>query len=123
MKSGKEAQALAALVSNGTVRKAAAASGIPERTLWRLLERQDFSEKLEQEKERLITTASDNLKAKLNAATTALADVMENEATPPQARIAAAKTILEYALRYVETTDILHRLDQLERQTMADNGT
>lgn len=123
MKNSKEAQAIAALVSHSTVRQAAVASGIPERTLWRLLERPDFSERLEQEKEKLISTASDSLKGKLNAATTALADVMESEATPPQAKIAAAKTILEYALRYVETADILHRLDQLERQTMADNGT
>lgn len=122
MKNSKEAQALAALVSSSTVRQASAASGIPERTLWRLLEKPDFSARLEQEKEKLISTASDSLKAKVHAATRAIADVMEDADAPAAARITAAKTILEYALRYAEMADVIHRLDELERQMAADSG-
>lgn len=122
MKNSKEAQALAALVSNGTVRQAAAASEIPERTLWRLLEKPDFSARLEQEKMKLIATASDSLKSKLTAATTTLANVMEDVDTPPQVRVTAARTILEFSLRYSEMADVLHRLDELERLINADNG-
>lgn len=122
MKNSKEAQALAALVSHSTVRQAAATSGIPERTLWRLLERPDFSARLEQEKIKLIATASDSLKSKLTAATATLANVMEDEDTPPQAKISAAKLILEFSLRYSEMADVLHRLDGLERLINADNG-
>ena len=123
MKNSKEAQALAALVSHSTVRQSAAASGIPERTLWRFLERPDFSERLEAEKGKLIATASDSLKSKLTAATTTLANVMEDVDTPPQVKVTAARTILEFSLRYSEMADVLHRLDELERQIAADNGT
>lgn len=122
MKNSKQEQALAALMANPTIREASKASGIPERTLWRYLKQQDFSGRLEAEKGKLISVASDRLKSKLDAATRAIADVMEDADAPPQTRINAAKIILEFSLKYAEMSDVIHRLDELERQVIADSG-
>lgn len=122
MKNSKKDQALAALVTHSTIREASKSSGIPERTLWRYMEQPDFSERLAVEKGKLISSASDRLKSKLDAATQAIADVMEDAEAPPQTRVNAARTILEFSLKYTEMADVIHRLNELERQVMADNG-
>lgn len=123
MKNSRQDAAIAALVSNPTVRDASKASGIPERTLWRYLGQEDFTKRLDEERSRLVSDATDRLKSKLAAATSAIAEVMEDQDAPPQTRVNAAKVILEFSLKYSEMSDIIHRLDELERQTMAEDGT
>ena len=39
---------------------------------------------------------------------------MQNPATPDASRVAAARVLLEYAIKYAEMTDINRRLDKLE---------
>lgn len=123
MKNSRQDAAIAALVSNPTVRDASKASGIPERTLWRYLGQEDFTKRLDEERSKLVSDATDRLKSKLAAATSAIAEVMEDKDAPPQTRVNAAKVILEFSLKYSEMSDIIHRLDELERQTMAEDGT
>lgn len=123
MKNSRQDAAIAALVSNPTVREASKASGIPERTLWRYLGQEDFTKRLDEERSKLVSDATDRLKSKLAAATSAIAEVMEDKDAPPQTRVNAAKVILELSLKYSEMSDIIHRLDELERQTMAEDGT
>lgn len=123
MKTIRQDAAIAALVSNPTVREASKASGIPERTLWRYLGQEDFSKRLDEERSKLVSDATDRLKSKLAAATSAIAEVMEDQDAPPQTRVNAAKVILEFSLKYSEMSDIIHRLDELERQAMAEDGT
>lgn len=123
MKNSRQDAAIAALVSNPTVREASKVSGIPERTLWRYLGQEDFTTRLEEERSKLVSDATERLKSKLAAATSAIAEVMEDQDAPPQVRVNAARTILEFSLKYVEVSDIVRRLDELERQTAAENGT
>lgn len=123
MMNSRQEVAIAALIAHPTVREAAKASNIPERTLWRYLGQEDFTKRLDEERGKLVSCATDRLKSKLAAATSAIAEVMEDQDAPPQTRVNAAKVILEFSLKYSEMSDIIHRLDELERQTMAEDGT
>lgn len=43
-----------------------------------------------------------------------LQEIVQNPATPDASRVAAARVLLEYGLKYAEMTDINKRLDRLE---------
>ena len=43
-----------------------------------------------------------------------LQDIVQNPATPDASRVAAARVLLEYGIKYAEMTDINRRLDKLE---------
>jgi ribulose 1,5-bisphosphate carboxylase large subunit-like protein len=51
-----------------------------------------------------------------------LKDVAENEDSPASARVSAAKTILEMAMKAVELDDVIRRLDELEKAIEARKG-
>jgi hypothetical protein len=50
-----------------------------------------------------------------HAAVSALQDVMSDSDSPASARVTAAKTILELAIRAVELEDLAARVEALER--------
>ena len=56
------------------------------------------------------------LQAKIAQATLAIVEIMNNKETPPQSRISAARTVLEYALKLTEETEIVTRIEALEAQ-------
>ena len=119
MNSGREEKILAALLAAPTVREAAITSGIPERTVYKYLARPDFRAEYQRKKTELVRVAWDGLRGSLVEAIDVVRGLMADPLAPPQTRLNAARTTLEFTLKATEQLDILTRLEALEA---AQNG-
>jgi len=119
---GKQAAALAALLVHPTVRDAARAAQMAEGTLWRYLSDPTFAAHYQEARRQ----ATEHLIARLTADSTkaakVLIDVAEDEAAPASARVSAARTIIEQALRGAELRDLVTRVEMLEQALPAARG-
>lgn len=106
---------LAALVTCGSVRKAAKTAGVSETTIRDRLNDPAFHKRYEKAKTAVLTEACDTISSRLTAAVDCLSDVMEDEQNSATVRVSAADSILRHGLRYIETANILTRLDVLEQ--------
>ncbi len=110
----KQEQALAALLTHANVRDAAAEAKVSEATLWRFLRDPAFSARYKQARREI----TDHLIARLQAdsvrAAKILMDVAEDVSAHAGARVSAARTIIEQALRGAELRDLVERIAVLE---------
>lgn len=113
---------LVALLASSSISGAAAAAGCGQRTIYRRLQDQAFTKRLEEMRLESLETARNALLSRLNSAVDTMADVMENAENGPSTRLSAARMLVDSALRMVEVVDVERRLDELERRTMAQNG-
>lgn len=113
-------RALSALLSERTIQAASEASGVPYRTITRWLQQKAFSREYRARLDTLVNDAASNLKKSLTGAVEVLQEIAENAEAPPNARISASRTLLDSGLRYIETLDILSRLEAVE-VAVADN--
>ena len=113
-------RALTALLSERTIQAASEASKIPYRTLTRWMQQEAFSREYRARLDALVNDAASSLKKSLTGAVEVLREIAENAEAPPNARISAAKTLLDSGLRYTETLDIIQRLEAVE-VAVADN--
>jgi len=114
LKNSKRELLLSALLTNPTVKQAAASVGIPETTAFNWLRDPDFSAEYKQRKRQAVNEASDYLQSRISAATRTIDDLMSDENIPPQVRLNAAKTILDTAYRVVAQAEIVERIEVLE---------
>ena len=121
MKNSKRELLLAALLTNPTVKEAAASVNIPETTAYNWLRRPDFAEEYKQRKRRAVSEASDYLQAKINEATQIIVEIMGDADTPSQVRLNAAKAIIDTAYKVIEQAEIVARIEALEA-LKDDNG-
>jgi hypothetical protein len=109
------------MLTNRTVEDAARAAGISLRTAWRLLRdplvtarlrelRRDVMDGVMQKLQDNATRAADNL------------DELQRTAESEAVRLAASKATLEFALRSVETIDVLERLAAIEQKLKSPEG-
>lgn len=105
---------MAALIACGSVRAAARAVGVSETTVRARLNDPDFRKEYETAKGAVLEEACDCLAARLTSAVDALSSVLDSDSTPVTVKVSAADAILRHGLRYVETANILRRLDALE---------
>jgi uncharacterized protein (UPF0147 family) len=49
------------------------------------------------------------------AATRVLSEIMQDETAPASVRVGVAKAVLDFALSAVTTTDLMERVEELER--------
>ena len=113
-------RALSALLSERTIQGASEASGVPYRTITRWMQQEAFSREYRARLDALVDDAASGLKKSLTGAVEVLREIAENAEAPPNARISASKTLLDSGLRYIETLDILSRLEAVE-VAVADN--
>ena len=113
-------RALSALLSERTIQGASEASGVPYRTITRWMQQEAFSREYRARLDALVDDAASGLKKSLTGAVEVLREIAENAEAPPNARISASKTLLDSGLRYIETLDILSRLEAVE-VAIADN--
>ncbi len=111
---GKQAAALAALLAHPTVRDAARAANVAEGTLWRYLADPTFTAHYKKARRQVTEHLIARLTADSTKAAKVLIDVAEDEAAPASARVSAARTIIEQALRGAELRDLVTRIDALE---------
>lgn len=105
---------LAALLTSRSKKDAAAAAGIAERTMRTYFEDPEFCQRYREAFAGVIEDATRQAQALLMPALSTLQTVMEDEEIPAQARITAAKSIIDYSLKLTEQADILEQLRELE---------
>ena len=113
---------LAALLTSRSKKEAAAAAGIAERTMRTYFEDPEFCQRYREAFAGVIEDATRQAQALLMPALSTLQTVMEDEDIPAQARITAAKSIIDYSLKLTEQADILEQLRELERWKEELNG-
>ena len=105
---------LAALLTSRTKKEAAAAAGISDRTMRSYFEDKEFCQRYCEAFAGVIEDATRQAQALLMPALSTLQTVMEDEEIPAQARITAARSIIDYSLKLTEQADILEQLRELE---------
>jgi hypothetical protein len=107
--------ALQALLTHPTQKEAAAAAGVSDATLWRYMRDEEFSRRLREARHQAVGHAAASLQGGAGEAIAVLRDLMTKEDAPPSARIAAARIVIDYSFRVVETDDLKARLGELEQ--------
>jgi len=114
---------MAALLTSGTRREAARKAHVSESTIYNYLQDPVFSEEYENRRKQLITDASDQIQRGLAPAISTLREIAEDVKASKNARVAAARALIEYGIRLAEITDIYKRIDRLEEQAKeGENG-
>ena len=105
-------KALAALLVSKSRVDAARVCGLSTKTL------QGYeklpAEALEKGRREALADAAHRIAAGYSETVDTLQDIVQNPATPDASRVAAARVLLEYGIKYAEMTDINRRLDKLE---------
>ena len=101
-KAVSDEQIIAALLNSGTIKAAAAAAGVSERTVYDRMANGEFQALYKAAKADLIRAAVLSLNGKVQAAIDTIADVMNNEQNNPATRLQAAQTILNSAARFAQ---------------------
>lgn len=111
---------LAALLENGSIRKAAAALGCSAGCVRDRLRDEQFKNRFEEAKAAALNEATDCMKIRVSSAVDTLSAVMEDTDNPATVRTSAADSLLRHTLRYIEQADILRRLAALEAAREGD---
>ena len=93
---------IAALLNHGTIKQAAAAAGVSERTMYDRMNSGEFKELYKAAKADLIRGAVFSLNGKLQEAIDTIAGIMADESTNAAIRLQAAQTILNTAGKFAE---------------------
>ena len=109
----KKQKALLALLTQPTKEKAATAAGITSKTLRGNLAEADFQAEYKRAFSGLVEDATRQAQQAIAPALSTLREIVEDGEENAQARIYAARSLLEYSLKLTESTDILNRLDEL----------
>jgi len=112
--SRKKDAAIVALVTEPTIADAAKKAGISHATLHRWLQIKDFKDAYREAKREAVSAAISRLQRTATEAVDALRDVMNDAESPANARVSAARAILELAIKAIELEDLEARVEQLE---------
>jgi hypothetical protein len=111
----RQSKALEALLSEGSIGKAAAACEVPERTLRHWL-RSDaaFQDAYREARRESVRQSVARLQQASGAAVTVLLQLMATKGSPPAVRLAAATKVLEMSHKAIELDDVIARIEALE---------
>ena len=103
---------IVALLAHPTIKEAAAAAGVNESTVWRLMQREDFQKAYRAAQEKALDGALGTLQG---AAVAAVATLQRNLGCGvPAAEVGAAKVLLDFTLKAREQFGLDARLKALE---------
>ncbi len=111
----KDELIIAALISNPTVKAAAAACGVSETAIYDRLRKDEFKKRYAEARYQLIEQSTAFMQGLVGEATAKMRDIMNDPNAAPQVQLNAADSILRNSFKLTEQTDILTRLDALER--------
>ena len=89
-------------------------AGIGESTLRGYMQNTEFAERYEMAFSDMVRDAARQARQTLSPVLSTLKEIMMDQNEPAQARITAARSILEYSLKLTEQADILEQLRELE---------
>lgn len=107
---------IAALLSCATIREAAEAAGVSERTIYNRLSCPEFSEKLAEERRRLFKAHSTALQGQIGRSIQAIVEIRDNAKNSPQVRLNASAELIRSGLKVVELVDVVERMDTIENR-------
>ncbi len=116
-KGGRAELALAALLSEPTLARAAAKAGVSERTLRYWMRRPRFLRAYRRRRRQVVEAVVGRVQASMGEALDALRALLGCDG--PAVRCRAALGLLEHGLRALEWTDTLDRVEQLEKRLAA----
>ena len=93
-------------------------AGIAESTLRSYMQDSEFVDRYKQAFGDMVRDATRQAQQTLSPALSTLREIVENENEQTQARITAARSVLEYSLKFGEQCDILESLRELEKWKM-----
>ena len=114
-----EDRALAALLSEKTIAQAATKASVSESTLLRWLAEPSFKSRYRDARRQVVELAVTGLQQATGQAVETLVEIIGNIAAPQAARVSAAKTILDFAVKGVELVDLAERVEALEQASEA----
>ena len=112
--SRKKDAAIVALVTEPTIADAAKKAGISHATLHKWLKVKEFKDAYMQARREAVSAAISRLQQTATEAVDALRDVMNDTESPASARVSAARSILEIAIKAIELEDLEARVAELE---------
>lgn len=115
----RKEKALQALLVSRTKAEAAEIAGIGQSTLRAYLRDPEFSARYRQACGDMLRDAAQQARQGISTALEALQEITESPGNP-QARIMAARSTLEFALKLEERVDFLERLENLEKMQKED---
>ena len=102
------------MLVHGGVRGAAAVLGISQNAIYKRLKDESFREQYDTMQGVMLSTAAASMVDALDDAVSALKSVLNNPDASMGLKVSAANALLNHCCRYVETSNILRRLDALE---------
>ena len=114
--SRNQERAISALLVHPTMCEAAAAARVSQVSLWRWMQLPEFKEQYRLARREAVSQPVGQLQAACNVAVMALTDISQDVNCPASARVSAARTVLELALKGVELEDLSVRVEHLELQ-------
>jgi phage terminase small subunit len=110
----KQDKLISALLTTRTIEQAAKKAGVGENTVYRWLELPEFQTAYREAKRKVVDNAIMQLQKATGEAVEVLREVMSDNESPANARVASAKAIIEQALRAVELEKVIERVEKLE---------
>lgn len=107
-------KALAALLTCKSRAEAARACGLSTKTLQGYEKDPAFADALERGRREALADAAHRMAAGYSDTVDALQGIVQDDSAADPARVAAARALLEYGLKFAELTDVNRRLDKLE---------
>ena len=107
-------KALAALLTCKSRTEAARVCGLSTKTLQGYEKDPVFVDALERGRREALADAAHRISAGYSDTVDALQAIVQDDSAADPARVAAARALLEYGLRFAELTDVNKRLDRLE---------
>ena len=111
-----------ALIEAGTARKAAQIIGCNKLTVQNRMKKPDFHRAFTAAKADLLRETSASLARGCTQAAEILLQIAQNEEINAQTRVNAASAVLQHALKYTETIDIIGRIEALENERKVNNN-
>lgn len=93
---------VSALITNGTMKAAAASVGLTERALYDRMKERPFIALYQQAKADIVRQATHDINSRLGAALEVVIEIMENKDNRPEIRLQAADKIFQYSDRFAK---------------------
>lgn len=110
----KQERAIVELLSCPTVKEVSQKVKVSEVTLYRWLQDDTFKAHYRAARRKVVEQALGTLQKATSEAVRTLLEVMDDREASPPARVASARTILEFAVKAVELDDLSERVEILE---------
>lgn len=114
-RASRQDRAIATLLEQTSLAKAAVTIGVSDVTLWRWMQKEDFQQRLRAARRQAYSQAVARLQQASAAAVATLLRVMTDQTAPAASRVRAADSVLDHATRALELDDIEARVAELER--------